>query len=106
MTRHTTHLGPRFDEVDKHERAYSRRILWIAGLMIGPSVALLALGFYDAAMWAFLVNVGIGAAVVFIYQKADLIEGLGLNVLLSAAIVILAERLWHLLSGWLLSLFF
>jgi len=100
------HPGPRFDEAYEQERAYSRRMLWIVGLMVGPSVALGALGFYDAAVWVFLGNVVFGAAIVYIYQKAEVIEGAGWNVLLAAAIVILAERLWHLLSEWLLSLFF
>ncbi len=104
--------GPRFDPADEQERAFSRRLLGIVILMVGPSVGLLLLGFYEAAEWFFLLSVGAGAAIVFIHERAELVEGSHLlsggsmrSVVLSAGIVILLHQTWELVTRWLHSWF-
>ncbi len=66
---------PQFDHIAKQDRAWSHRMMYILAVGLGPSLILGILGYYDAALTAFLVSFGGGFLLIYTLQKLDEWEG-------------------------------
>jgi len=99
-------LEPRFDRVDKQRRAHTGRLIFVIGCIVGPSLGLAAFGFYDAAASALFICIGLALGLVWIYDRASVIEGADLNVFVAAGIVVAFGLVYGALTNWLRSWLF
>ena len=69
-------LEPRFDRFAEQERGRSRRIKLILALMLGPSIILGSLGYYDAAATTFVFSFFAGFLVIVAVNKLNALDPL------------------------------